>query len=239
MTADADQKIRTSEIRKGRRRTAPLSPASIQRAALDIVDRSGLSGLTVRKLAEDLGVTPMAIYRHFENKNAIENTLVDRLVGNYDVTNHDESELTDWLCATFVAMRCALCEHPGVIPLLGGATYSGRNGMLVLEQVLERMRAGNLAGAAGVRLFYVLMAYTIGSVVLMDDGALAGHGASNAERMALRRQRRRDFENFPRQTFPRVVDAAPHLATHLGGDFFEAGLRNIIAGAVDVGRHRA
>lgn len=234
MIADTGLRTRPKNTRNKIRRTATLSPSLIQRTALDIVDRLGLEGLTVRKLAEELGVTPMAVYRHFENKGAIEGTLVDLVVGDYDVTNHDETDFRDWLCTTFISMRHALCEHPGIIPLLSGATYSGSNALQVLEQVLQRLREAEISSADGTRLFYALMAYTIGSVVLMDGVALSHYGAAETTQLKLRRQRHHDFESFSRESYPCVVEAAPHLAVHFGGDCFATGLVGIIAGILAV-----
>ncbi|CAB1369244.1 TetR/AcrR family transcriptional regulator [Denitratisoma oestradiolicum] len=217
-------------VENRRRRAEPLSRSTIQRTALTIVDELGLTGLTVRNLAQALGVTPMAVYRHFENKAAIENTLVDLVVGDYQVTNHTEADLHHWLGRTFGAMHQALCEHPGIIPLLAGATYSGSNAVLVLEQVLQRLREAGIGSADATRLFYGLMAYTLGSVMLMDSVVLGQYRESKAVLAELRRQRRHGFASLPQSTYPYVVEAAPHLATHFGGEGFAQGLLSIIDG---------
>ena len=49
------------------KRTDPLSRAEIARAALAMVDRDGVDQFSMRRLAEELGVTAMAVYHHFEN----------------------------------------------------------------------------------------------------------------------------------------------------------------------------
>ena len=49
-----------------------LSQALILRTSLGIIDSDGLAGLTVRKLAEQLGVSAMAIYRHYKTANVDE-----------------------------------------------------------------------------------------------------------------------------------------------------------------------
>ena len=116
---------------------------SAVKAALAIADRDGLGGLTIRKLAERLGVSPMATYRYFRNKAEIVEGLVDVVVGEYDVTNHEEADWAKWVRKTFCLMRRALREHPGIITLLGTAASSGPNAMAVMEEVLTvRERAG-------------------------------------------------------------------------------------------------
>jgi len=194
-----------------------LSRKRILRTALTIVDQEGVNSFTVRKLASRLGVTPMAIYRHYENKAAIAHELVDLVVGDYDVTNHEEADWIEWVCATFFQMRRALCACPGIIPLLDSATNQGHNAMAVMEEVLGRFHNAQLEPAAAAQLFHTLMAYTIGSVVLMNEGyRLQAAGAPVDSEEQLRIQRL-NYEIAPRGEYPNIVELAPHLA-HISGD---------------------
>ena len=93
-----------------------LSREVILRAAIRVVDRDGLNGLTMRKLAAGLGASPMALYRYFRNKEELVDGLVDVVVGDYEVTEHDEADRRDWLCETFRLMHQGLCEHPAAGP---------------------------------------------------------------------------------------------------------------------------
>ena len=47
--------------------------------AMDLADREGLDAVTIRRLASELGVTPMALYWHFEDKQALLDALSDQL----------------------------------------------------------------------------------------------------------------------------------------------------------------
>ncbi|TMK62803.1 MAG: TetR family transcriptional regulator [Actinobacteria bacterium] len=59
--------------------TAPpaLSRERIARAGLELSDREGVEGLSMRRLARELGVTPMALYVHFRNKDELIDMVVD------------------------------------------------------------------------------------------------------------------------------------------------------------------
>ena len=46
-------------------------------AAKSVLDREGLPGVTIRKIAARAGVSPMALYRHFEDKDAVLNALME------------------------------------------------------------------------------------------------------------------------------------------------------------------
>ncbi len=210
------------------RRAGPLSRLEIRRAALEIVDAVGLAELTVRRLAQSLRVTPMAIYRYFPNKAALEATLVDLVVSDSAVTAHDESELRLWLLQTFARMRHALCRHPGIMPLLGTASHSSGNALAIVEQVLGRMRSHGIHSDDATRLFYRATAFTLGSVIMMDDASLARFIEPRQVQDELQRQRRGGFAVLPKAEFPHVVAASAALAECYGGRRFEQELLGLI-----------
>jgi len=206
-------------------RTA-LSRELILRSTLAIVDSDGLEGLTIRKLAAALGVTPMAIYRHYKNKTEIEDELVDLVVGNYDVTNHEAEDWREWLAQSYLLMRKALCEHPGIIPLLNGAIYQAGNALAVMEKILAVLCRAGLPAERAARLFHTAMAYTIGAVVLMGHGS--GLAATDGDDEEQLRQRKARYEVLSRNRYPKVVELAAQIASSSEDTQFLAGLRQII-----------
>ena len=68
---------------KGRR---GLTRDAIVQRALEIGDEDGLEAVTVRRLASDLGVTPMALYRHVRDKNDLHNAMLDAVIAGVDLT---------------------------------------------------------------------------------------------------------------------------------------------------------
>ncbi len=96
-----------------------LSRAEIVRAALDLVDEVGLDGLTMRRLADRLGASPMGLYRHVRNKQDLELALLDRTMR---VTVLPASEApTDAVTRTVgfcLRLRAQMLEHPYLVPLL-------------------------------------------------------------------------------------------------------------------------
>ena len=63
-----------------------LSRDAILDRALAIADADGIDAVSVRRLARELGVTPMALYWHFAGKEALLHALGDRLLGGLDLT---------------------------------------------------------------------------------------------------------------------------------------------------------
>ena len=217
---------------QGRKERGNLSRDLILRTSLTIVDSEGLAGLTIRKLANELSVTPMAIYRHYQNKAAIEHELVDLVVGDFDVTSHNEVDLADWLVSTFSLMRKALCNHPGIITLLDGATYTGSNAMAVMDCVLGKLRAGGLSPLQSAQMFHTLMAYTIGSVILINAEAQISDTPAEESDAELLRQRRLSYEVASGRLYPNVVELAEDLAGLSSDEQFCCGIRQILSTAI-------
>ena len=63
----------------------PLSRDRVLEAALALADAEGVAGLTMRRLAAELGVEAMTIYYHVPNKDSILDALVERVIGEIDL----------------------------------------------------------------------------------------------------------------------------------------------------------
>jgi AcrR family transcriptional regulator len=96
-----------------------LELTRIVQAALGIAARAGPDGLTMRALADELGVTPPALYHHVEDKKALISLMVDAVV-----TEHELPAPTgDWredLWRMARAMREMSLAHPAVSELRRG-----------------------------------------------------------------------------------------------------------------------
>ena len=64
---------------RGERR--PLTRDAIVEAALAVLDRDGLSGLSMRRLAQELGAGAASLYWHVGNKEELLSLMLDRIVG--------------------------------------------------------------------------------------------------------------------------------------------------------------
>ena len=97
---------------------APLSRARVFRSAVDLVDADGLAALTMRRLAEALGVEAMSLYHHVPNKEGVLDGIVEVIVGEMldAVSNLDISRAeSDWAAVMrerVLAAREVLRRHP-------------------------------------------------------------------------------------------------------------------------------
>ena len=89
----------------------PLNKERILRTAVALADADGVDSLSMRKIAEELDVVPMALYRHVANKDEMLDGMVDLVVAEIDPP---ESGL-DWKTAMrrrILSARRMLLRHP-------------------------------------------------------------------------------------------------------------------------------
>lgn len=97
---------------------APLSKERVLRAAVSLADAHGIESLTMRNLAEALGVEAMSLYYHVANKEAILDGVVEVVMGEIDEAVHSvdpSTPLDDWktaMRARILAARQVLLRHP-------------------------------------------------------------------------------------------------------------------------------
>jgi AcrR family transcriptional regulator len=96
---------------------APLTVDVIVRAATGIVDRDGLSALTMRRLGRELDVQAMSIYHHVPNKSVLLDRLVEHLLAPAEGVASADSP-TELLEAHCRGLRAALHAHPNLAPLV-------------------------------------------------------------------------------------------------------------------------
>jgi AcrR family transcriptional regulator len=92
-------------------RRAPLNRDRVLHAAVALADHSGVESVSMRNLAQELGVVPMALYKHVANKEELLDGMVDVIVGEID----PPADGTDWKSAIrqrILSARRALLRHP-------------------------------------------------------------------------------------------------------------------------------
>ena len=90
----------------------PLSKERVLRAAVDLADKGGIESLSMRKLAQELGVEAMSLYNHVRNKDDILDGVVDVVVGEIQIPP-ETSEWKTSLRQTVLSARGVLLRHRG------------------------------------------------------------------------------------------------------------------------------
>ncbi len=96
----------------------PLSRERLLNAAVSLADRGGIESLTMRNLAQELGVEAMSLYYHVDNKEAVLDGIVEVILGEIEesVSAHEgPSAQDDWkraLRSRILVARAVLLRHP-------------------------------------------------------------------------------------------------------------------------------
>jgi len=163
--------VRKISERTGKRGRPPrslhplLSRARIVKAALRIVDRDGLSGLSMRKLGASLGVDPMAIYHYLPNKGALYDAIVEAVMEEVAIpVGSDREEPLEWLKAMARACKDALLAHPNALAVIGARPIRTRPAMLLIEQMIGRLMELGLPLMVAMAGVNTCAHYILGSV---------------------------------------------------------------------------
>ena len=123
----------------------PLSRAKIAATAIRLADAHGLDGLSVRKIAKELGVGPMRLYDYVINRSELLDLMVDAVYAQIaEAGQHSEWRAT--VLAIAHATRDAALDHEWFADLLGGRPHLGPHALAVGEST-----AAALSQAPGVR----------------------------------------------------------------------------------------
>ncbi len=140
---------------------APLSAARVLDAAMRLADRVGIEKLTIRRLADELGVTPMAIYTYVASKEEIVNRMVEAVFSEIDLPPVEE----DWKTALrrrCVSMHEVLLRHPWAPPLMESRPAPGPALLHHHDAVLGCLRRGGLPLPWAAHAYAVLDSYVYG-----------------------------------------------------------------------------
>jgi AcrR family transcriptional regulator len=205
-------------------RKTPLTRERILKAATRVFEQSGPDALSARNLAAELGVSQMAVYRHFDSMDDLHGHLVDRVIRLQPL---DMERLADdgWdqqLETMFLGVRRALLANPGIMPLLGTTTNVGDNALEVVESVLQVLEEAGFRKETAATSFHVLLSYTLGSCGIQSVASRSG-GTREDTMKGLAKQ-------LAEASFERVEEHAQELAAFMTEERFRMGLRLIIRG---------
>lgn len=162
-----------------------LSRELITAAGLQVAHSEGLESLTMKRLAKELSITPMAIYRHFEDKTDLIDAVLNAYVEEQDICNHEIStdDWAAWLKRTYSKMYDGLQSMPSVYPYLSTASRFGPAASDVVEQTLGVMQNAGFSLVRATQAANALNGFVIGCAIMDNafyQNLARGDGLSNA-----------------------------------------------------------
>jgi AcrR family transcriptional regulator len=157
-------------------RPKSLSTDQLAAAAIAVIDRDGLAGLSMRTVASELGLSTMALYRYVRDRDDLELLVVEGVLRALDTTPPPAGQWQDQIKTMAERVRTAVAHHPGVVPLLLRHRHHSISTLRWSESVLGILTEAGFAGVDRVVALRGLISYINGAVQLEHLGALSGAG---------------------------------------------------------------
>jgi AcrR family transcriptional regulator len=172
----------------------PLTKEAVLRAAVELADKVGVDSLTMRKLAEKLGVEAMSLYHHVANKEAILDGMIDLVFSEIELP----SLRANWKSAMrrrAISAREVLTRHTWAIGLLESRSNPGLATLRHHDAVIGCLRKGGFSIAMAAHAFSALDSYIYGFV--MQEVKLPFQTSEELEAMGRRMMAELPLADFP------------------------------------------
>ncbi|EID75847.1 MULTISPECIES: TetR/AcrR family transcriptional regulator C-terminal domain-containing protein [Rhodococcus] len=206
----------------------PITRARILECALEIIDRDGIDGLSMRRLGKALGRDPMTLYRHAPNKAALLDGVVELVLEELEVDTDDGDWATQLREVARGFRRLALA-HPQVVPLLVTRPLSTPLGLRPLgtlrplENILGLLTKAGFTDADALHVYRALFGFLYGHVLNeLQELVERPDESDDLLRLGLHR--------LPIGEFPLLRGLAPVLASYDGAAELERGVDILLAG---------
>jgi AcrR family transcriptional regulator len=198
----------------------PLSRDAIVEAALQLLDREGVGGLSMRRLAQELGVGAASLYWHVRDKEELLGLLLDRIVGEAEVPDPDPENWREQVKELARENRRLLQRHRDAAQISLGRIPVGPHSMPVLERNLAILVAAGLP-ARVVALAADMFALYVGGFAFEES---MGDAQADVGQLA------EYFRSLPPDEFPTLVTLADDLVAGDLDERFEFALELLIRG---------
>jgi len=209
--ADADKRV-------------PLNRDRVLHGAMAVADAAGIGSLTMRSLAQELGVKPMSLYHHVANKEKILDGIIDVVFSEIEPPPAD----ADWRSAMrhrAIAARSVLRRHPWATPLMESRANPGPATLRYHDSVIGTLRSAGFSIAMAAHFYSLFDSYVYGFALqeasLPFDPATAPDIAGAI------------LAQFPSGEYPYLAELTTEHVLQPGydyGDEFEFGLDLILDG---------
>jgi AcrR family transcriptional regulator len=202
---------------------APLSRDRVLRGAVAVADKAGIGSLTMRSLAQELGVKPMSLYHHVANKDEILDGIVDLVFSEIELPLPDGDWRSEMHRRAISARRVLRC-HPWAIGLMESRTTPGPATLRHHNAIIGTLRGAGFSVKMTAHAYALLDSYIYGFA--LQEAALPFKGPETVAEVA-----EPIAQQISADEYPHLVEMATELILQPGYDFgneFEFGLGVIL-----------
>ncbi len=232
---EADESARVPEppwLRPAKRRTpprTPLSRESIVEAALRVLDREGLDGVSMRRVAEELDTTAGALYWHVRNKEELLGLVFDRVAGEIELPAPDPSRWQEQFKEVAREARRVLLRHRDIARFSIGRIPLGPNVLRITEWMLALLRGARVPDGTAAYAGDLFGLY-VGAHAFEETLGLSSPTGEPLPAGDVLAMMRGYLASLPPAQFPNTVELVDELMSGGPDDRFEFGLDVIVRG---------
>ena len=189
----------------------PLTRQRVLRAAVALADRGGVGALSMRKLAQELGVEAMSLYHHVANKDDILDGIVDVVFGEIELPTGEDG----WEAAMrrrSVSAREALRRHPWATGLMESRRTPGPANIRHHDAVLGVLRNAGFPVELAAHAYSLLDSYIYGFA--LQEASLPFHTPEETAEVA-----QEIMAVFPADDYPHLAEIATEHVLQPGYDY--------------------
>jgi AcrR family transcriptional regulator len=153
----------TTARKSAKRKREPVNRERALRVAMEVADAGGLAELTMRRIADELGVEAMSLYHHVPNKDAILDGMIDLVFDEIEMPSRD----VEWKTAMrerAASMRAVLLRHRWASSLMESRTNAGHSTLAHHDAVIGCLRGAGFSIELTAHAYALLDSYIYGFV---------------------------------------------------------------------------
>jgi len=205
-----------------------LSKRTVTENALKLADADGLDALTIRKLAQHLGVTPMALYWHFRSKEDLLEGVAEQVWGEIDTEVDPDAPWWAQIQAMMESLVSVLRAHPAAPQLLLEHEKRNEAALRATETMLEILRTAGFDATYASTI--ARSALWSGITLVMSEPGFKPELTAE-ERTEMQRRNQVQLAMLPTARYPRLVECAGPMTTCDDPEFhYQFGIRMFVDG---------
>jgi TetR/AcrR family tetracycline transcriptional repressor len=157
-----------------------LNRSSYVEAALKVIAEVGVDKLSMRAVATQLNVSPMAVYKHFPAKEYLLSAALEEFIARADVVPDTSLRWDIWVEQVARGMYGALCRELSWVPLLGSLRM-GAQAAAVTDTFVKKLCTAGFTTEQAVRAYFAIVQLVVGAVCLRSSLDSRQDAASNTD----------------------------------------------------------
>lgn len=139
--------------------------------ALSIVDRDGFDALSLRAVARELGVTPMALYTYVASSDELAAMVIEQLVAAKAPRLRASRSWQQTVRSFATSLAELVSEHPALLQAYARGAVTTPAALRVAEQVLTQLEAGGLSRRVAAETYAAVHSLVLGHMLLQSPSS--------------------------------------------------------------------